>query len=300
MKALKVDNVVKKYKDVVAVNNLNFTLEKGEILGFLGPNGAGKSSTMRMIMNITMPDSGKVEVFGESFKDEFRDRIGYLPEERGLYQNMKVLEHLIFLGQMKGMTKNAAKESSLKWLEKVGMLDRKDSRVSELSKGMAQKIQFVGTILHDPELIIMDEPFSGLDPVNTKFLKDILIGMKNNGKSIILSTHLMENAEKLCSSIFLINKGKQVLFGDLAAIRREYSVNSVIVSFEGDASIIENLDLVESVNSYSNHCEVTLRDGFTSKDLFRRLADENLTIDYFKATDASLNDIFLKVVENNG
>ncbi|PLX16941.1 MAG: hypothetical protein C0601_08885 [Candidatus Muiribacterium halophilum] len=198
MEVLKVDDIVKKYKDVVAVDNLRFSLKKGEILGFLGPNGAGKSSTMRMIMNITMPDKGKIDLFGEGFKDEFRDKIGYLPEERGLYQNMKVLEHLIFLGQMKGMSNSEAKSSSLYWLEKVNMIDRKDSRVGELSKGMAQKIQFIGTILHDPELIIMDEPFSGLDPVNTKFLKDILIDMKNKDKAIILSTHLMENAEKLC------------------------------------------------------------------------------------------------------
>ncbi|MFW5781865.1 MAG: ABC transporter ATP-binding protein [Candidatus Muiribacteriaceae bacterium] len=296
MIVLQVDKVNKYYGDFRAVNDVSFSVESGKIFGLIGPNGAGKSSTMRMLMNITVPDSGEIRLFSEKWDDSMKDRIGYLPEERGLYPKMKVLDQLQFLGEMKGMSGRDAKQSAVKWLERLELTEWSGKATNELSKGMAQKIQFIGTIIHDPELIIMDEPFSGLDPVNARFLKDTLLNLKDEGKAIILSTHLMENAEKLCEDICMINKGKVVLSGKLAAIRKEYSHNSVLLSYEGDGSVIRGFECVEQVNDFGNYMQIRLKDGCEKHTLFRELADSELRVSKFEATDTSLEDIFINIV----
>jgi ABC-2 type transport system ATP-binding protein len=229
LEALSVSKICKNYEDFKAVDLVSFSIAQGSLFGLLGPNGAGKTTTMRMIMNIIIPDSGKISIHGKPFSEEMKDRIGYLPEERGLYPKMKLLSHLQFLGEMKGMSGPEARRISEKWLERFELTKWTNNKVQDLSKGMQQKVQFIGTIMHSPDLLIFDEPFSGLDPLNTKILIDILLELKNQGKTIILSTHLMDQAEKLCDTICLINRGKVVLFGEIQNIKQDYSQNAVLL-----------------------------------------------------------------------
>ena len=300
MQALKVESVSKTYDSFKAVDKISFSIEEGRMFGLLGPNGAGKTTTMRMIMNIIIPDSGKIFLFDETFKEEHKDIIGYLPEERGLYPKMKLIDHLQFFGEMKGLSSAQSKKLALEWLEKFGLMEWEKKKVNELSKGMQQKVQFIGTIMHSPKLLILDEPFSGLDPINTKFLKDILIQLKREGKTIILSTHLMDQAEKLCDDICLINRGKVVLQGNLQEKKKEYGHNSVILEYSGDGAFIGSLPTVKKVDDYGNYMEVQLQDDSSPNQLFQALAEKKLDVQKFEAAETTLNEIFIEIVGGKG
>lgn len=298
MQALQIEHISKSFNQFKAVDDVSFSLDEGKMFALLGPNGAGKTTTMRMIMNIIVPDAGSIRIFGEPFQESHKNLLGYLPEERGLYPKMKVLDHLQFLGEMKGLRAAEAKKLAREWLERFDLAERAQKKVMELSKGLQQKVQFIATVLHSPRLLIVDEPFSGLDPVNTKFMKDVLLEMKKEGKTIILSTHMMEQAEKLCDEICLINKGRAVLQGNLDEIKQAYSQNSVTVEYRGNAAAVQALPLVASLNDYGNYMEIRLRDGARPGELFRLLADSELEIQRFEAAKTSLNEIFIQAVKD--
>ncbi|MCD6379379.1 ATP-binding cassette domain-containing protein [bacterium] len=274
-------------------------IEPGGIYGLLGPNGAGKSTTIRMIMGIIQPDDGEIMLFDEPFNEKAKEKIGYLPEERGLYRRMKVLDHLVFLGEIKGIKADVARKRAMEWLERVDLKDWADKNVDALSKGMQQKVQFISTILHDPELVILDEPFTGLDPINTQFLKDIVVDMKDHGKTIILSTHLMDQVEKLCEKICLINKGKKVLEGNLSDIKLDFSRNVISLGFSGDISALENHPEVEKVRSFGQDISITIKEG-ADTDSILRTAIDNGKVDRFEIGEMSLHDIFIAKVKEEG
>ncbi len=261
----------------------------------LGPNGAGKTSTIRMMIGITMPDAGTINVFGQPFDRKCLEKIGYLPEERGLYKKMKVLDHLIFLGELHGMAAAAGRQKAVAWCERLEISDWLLKKVEELSKGMQQKIQFAATLLHDPDFIIMDEPFGGLDPVNATLLKDVLLELKKQGKTILFSTHRMDQVEKLCDSICLINRGKSVLQGDLKQIKAQYGKNNVQIEYEGDGNFLERSNLVAAYNNYGNYVEVRLAPGADPQQLLRAVAERS-RVSKFELMEPSLEEIFIETV----
>jgi len=292
---VELDGVRKCYDEFVAVADLTLSIRPGGIYGLLGPNGAGKTSTIRMIMGITVPDAGQITVFGEPLIRAHMDQFGYLPEERGLYRKMKVLDHLIFLGQLKGLSSTEATKRANSWCERFELTSWTGKKVEELSKGMQQKVQFIGAVLHDPRLIIMDEPFTGLDPANAVVLKDVLLEMAKSGKTILLSTHRMDQVERLCQSICLINHGRAVLEGDLSQIKARYGRHNVQIKYDGDARFLQETRLVQSFNDYGNYVEVRLAPGADSQDLLR-LASANARLDKFEVMEPSLEEIFIDVV----
>jgi ABC-2 type transport system ATP-binding protein len=292
---VELSSVRKTYHDFVAVNDLSLRIRPGGIYGLLGPNGAGKTSTIRMIIGIIVPDSGQISVFGEPLTRAHRDQFGYLPEERGLYRKMKVLDHLILLGRLKGLSSADAFTKANGWCERFELTAWTGKKIEELSKGMQQKVQFIGAILHDPNLIVMDEPFSGLDPANALALKDILLELAKSGKTILLSTHRMDQAERLCQSICLINHGRAVLEGDLNEIKARYGRHNVQIKYDGDASFLEEPSLVYSFNDYGNYVEVRLAPGSDPQDLLR-LAASKAKLSKFELMEPSLEDIFIDVV----
>ena len=287
----------KTYDQFVAVDHLSFNIRQGSVYGLLGPNGAGKTSSIRMMIGITMPDAGEVWLFGEKFHRRQLHRIGYLPEERGLYKKMKVLDHLVFLGRLHALSEQEARKRSLAWCERLQLSDWTQKKVEELSKGMQQKIQFIAALLHDPDLIIMDEPFAGLDPANAVMLKDVLLEMKKAGKTVLFSTHRMDQVERLCDSICLIDHGRVVLEGDLAKIKASYGKNHVQMQYEGDPAL-EGSDLVQSFNNYGNYVEVRLKPGADAQELLR-LASDRARITRFELLEPSLEEIFIDVVGKN-
>ncbi len=288
-------NVRKCYGDFVAVDDLSLSIPPGIIYGLLGPNGAGKTSTLRMIIGIIVPDSGQVTVFGEPLRGAHKDRFGYLPEERGLYKKMKVLEHLIFLAQLKGLSGAEALRRANAWCERFDLSAWTGKKVEELSKGMQQKVQFIGGILHDPELIVMDEPFSGLDPASTVVLKDVLLELAKKGKTILLSTHGMDQAERLCHSICLVNHGRAVLEGDLSQIKASYGNCNVQIRYDGDARFLQESRLVQSFNDYGNYVEVRLAAGADAQELLQ-LASAGARLSKFEVMEPSLEEIFIAAV----
>src|SRR5579859_6329772 len=258
MPTIELNQVRKCYDQFVAVNDISFTIEQGAVFGLLGPNGAGKTSTIRMMIGITAPDSGTIQLFGKPFDRKSLQRVGYLPEERGLYKKMKVLDQLIFLGELHGMAAAAARQQAVAWCRRLEIDAWMQKKVEELSKGMQQKIQFIAALLHDPDFIIMDEPFFGLDPVNATLLKDVLLDLKKKGKTILFSTHRMDQVEKLCDSICLVNKGAAVLEGKMREIKSRYERNRVIVEFSGDASFLKSPEIAEAKN-FSGHAEIRMQ-----------------------------------------
>jgi ABC-2 type transport system ATP-binding protein len=288
-------NIRKSYGDFVAVDGISLSIKSGGIYGLLGPNGAGKTSTIRMIIGMIVPDSGQVFVFGQPLSRAHMDRFGYLPEERGLYKKMKVLEHLIFFGQLKGLTAGEASSRAQRWCERFELTAWTDKKVEELSKGMQQKVQFIGGILHDPQLIIMDEPFSGLDPSNAVALKDTMLELAKNGKTILFSTHRMDSAERLCHSICLIDHGRVVLDGDLSEIKAQYGKRNVQIKYEGDARFLEERSLVQSFNDYGNYVEVRLAPTADPQELLRR-ASSMARLTKFELMEPSLEEIFIDKV----
>jgi len=293
--AVALTDIRKKYDEFVAVDDLSFLIPAGTVYGLLGPNGAGKTSTLRMMIGITLPDSGVISVFGEPFRRAHTDQMGYLPEERGLYRKMKVLDHLVFFAELKGLPGHEATKRALHWCERLELSAWTGKKVEELSKGMQQKVQFIGALLHDPELVIMDEPFSGLDPSNATALKDVLLELKKAGKTILLSTHRMDQAERLCDSICLINHGRALLEGDLSKIKAGFGLRNVQIKYEGDSRFLQERRLVQSFNDYGNYVEVRLAPGADAQELLR-LAAAGARLSRFELVEPSLEEIFLDAV----
>jgi ABC-2 type transport system ATP-binding protein len=295
MQSIELQRVRKSYDKFVAVKDLSLTIEQGSIFGLLGPNGAGKTSTIRMMIGITAPDSGEVRMFGEPFRREHLKRIGYLPETSGLYKKMKVSEQLILFGKLHGLTTADAAQRARRWCEKMEIADAMEKKAEELSKGMQQKMQFIATLLHDPDFLIMDEPFSGLDPVNAALLKDVLLELNKQGRTILFSTHRMDQVEKLCDSICLINRGEAVLEGKLKEIKGRYGKSNVQIEYEGDDDFLRGNGLVQSFNNYGNYVEVRMAPGADSQSLLR-LATERSRVNKFELVEPSLEAIFIDVV----
>jgi len=294
--ALIIEGVSKSFGDVRAVENLSARLPAGSIYGFLGPNGAGKTTTIRMIMNIILPDSGNIRILGESSIDRARDRIGYMPEERGLYRKMTVRKVLAYLGSLKSMRRDELSREITRWLEEVGLADWVGKKVEELSRGMQQKLQFVATLINDPELLILDEPFSGLDPINLDILKEIMLKLRESGRTVIFSTHMMEQAEKLCDFILLINKGEKVIDGTLESIRKQYKSNVVTVESEGEARIIEELPMVTGTRTEGGRLEVALKENCDTQEFLQALVAK-ARVRAFEVKVPSLHEIFVNLVK---
>lgn len=293
---LALERVTKSFGEFTAVKDLSLTVRAGRIFGLLGPNGAGKTTTIRMIVNITAPDSGTIELFGEQINPVLQDRIGYLPEERGLYKKMKIGEQLKFFGELKNVKGREADARIDRWLTRLKLTEWKNKKAMELSKGMQQKIQFISAVMHEPDLLILDEPFSGLDPVNVELLKDIVLELKAAGKTIIFSTHQMELAEEICDDICLINHSRKVLDGRLREIKKSFGRNSVSLRFEGSGSVLNDHTLVAKVEHHSDEVEVLLAEKAGAQDLLNRMIAEGARILKFELIEPSLHDIFIEKV----
>lgn len=295
MNALEVKNLTKTFDGITAVDNVSFNVPEGSIFGLIGRNGAGKTTTIRMMMNIYLPDSGDVILRGAKVGQEFKNKVGYLPEERGLYKKMKVLDTLLFFAEIKGKIGKDVEKNALNYLERFDLLNRKDSKLEDLSKGNQQKVQFISTILHEPEFIILDEPFSGLDPINTNLLREIIVEQKQKGKVIILSTHLMDFAEKMCDHIAMIDHGKIILNGKLTEIKEKYAQKNISLTYSGDLSFLSNNNLVESVSDYGNTVGIKVKDSSNIQTLLKLLIDNNVTVKNFSANEISLQEIFVEL-----
>ena len=294
-RAIAVQNVTKSYGDFVAVKDLSFEVQRGEIFAMLGPNGAGKTTTIRMILDILKPDTGRIEVLGAPINDATKERIGYLPEERGLYRNVPVLEVLVYLGRLKGMSRPDAARRAKELLELVDLGENIHSKVSELSKGMQQKVQLIATLLHKPDLVIIDEPFSGLDPVNTRLIKDLLYEMNREGVSIVMSTHQMQQIEEMANRLLMVDKGKSVLYGDVQEVRQRFATNAVVVEGEGDWAALRGVSAVEPGE---NGREVLLRlaEHVTPDDVMSALAaGTDYHVRRFELAVPRLDEIFIQV-----
>jgi ABC-2 type transport system ATP-binding protein len=295
MPIVELQHVRKAYDTKIAVADLSFQIEPGSMFGLLGPNGSGKTSTIRMMIGMTVPDSGTVKLFDQPFQRDLLTRVGYLPEERGLYKKMKVIDQLIFLGELHGLDAATAGKRAYAWCERMEITEAIEKKTEELSKGMQQKIQFIAALLHDPDLIIMDEPFSGLDPVNATLLQDTLVDLRNQGRSILFSTHRMDQVEKLCDAIALINRGNLVLSGGMREIKSRYPRNRVQVIFDGDARFLEHPS-VESAKNYSGHAEIKLHDDASAQHLLAAAIENGTQINHFEVMEPTLEEIFIEAV----
>jgi ABC-2 type transport system ATP-binding protein len=296
---ISVSHIRKSYGEFQAVKDLDFEVRGGEVFAMLGPNGAGKSTTLRMILDILRPDSGTIAVFGGPIDAARKDRIGYLPEERGLYRSAKVLDMMVYLGVLKGMTRDAARARSISLLDELGLAENAKQKVSELSKGMQQKVQFAVTILHNPDLIIIDEPFSGLDPVNTMVIKDLLMGFRNRGGAVVMSTHQMYHVEEMADRLLMINRGAQALYGPVDDVRNRYALNAVLVDGVGDWSTLAGVQKVEPAGEGQVGSLLYLKSGTTSAALLSEIAARpDLSVRRFELAVPSLNEIFIRVVED--
>ena len=296
MLAAEVNHIFKSYADKAVVNDLSFSVARGEIFGLNGPNGAGKTTTIRMMMDIIKPDSGDVTMLDEKLSEASKNRLGYLPEERGLYRKLTTIDSIIYLASLKGMDRHSAEEKANELLNQTGMLPHKRKKIEELSQGMGQIIQFIVTIIHDPELVILDEPFAGLDPVNTELLKGMFVDLRNQGKAVILSTHRMNEVEELCDRILMINNGRAVLYGDLTEIKSRYRSNSVILDFEGELGEVPG---VTGKRTHKGYVELVLDGNTTPQQVLERLVSTGIVINRFEVATPPLNEIFLKVVGKN-
>jgi ABC-2 type transport system ATP-binding protein len=295
---VELNHVRKVYDTKVAVADLSFAIEPGTMFGLLGPNGSGKTSSIRMMIGITVPDSGTVSLFGQPFRRSVLARVGYLPEERGLYKKMNVLDQLVFLGRLHYITAAQATERARTWCERLQITEALGKKTEDLSKGMQQKIQFIAALLHDPELIIMDEPFSGLDPVNATLLMDTLVDLRRAGKAVLFSTHRMDQVEKLCDNIALIHRGHLVLSGSMSQIKSSYPRNRVHISFEGGDGFLEHPS-VESLKRYPGQADIKLRPSATLADDAQALLASALQyarVTQFQVTEPTLEEIFIEKV----
>ena len=292
---LSVKDVVKTFGDVRAVDGVSFNVRRGTITGLLGRNGAGKTTTIRMITGIFMPDAGTIDWLESSEGITFRDRIGYLPEERGLYKQMKIVEHLLFLAEIKGKRGADVRSSIDRWLERFELTDKRDAKIEELSKGNQQKVQLIGTLLHDPELIILDEPQSGLDPVNMVLVRNLLRDLKAEGRTILLSTHMMAEAERMADEIILIHRGRVVLEGAIKEVRASFGQNTLHIDYEGDGTFLRELPTVKRAAIVNNAAELTLSDGADPQKILEATLGR-LRIRRFELANPSLEEIFIEKV----
>jgi len=296
---VELDRVSKSFGDFTAVRELSLTVRAGRVFGLLGPNGAGKTTTIRMIVNITAPDTGTIKLFGGKINPEVQNRIGYLPEERGLYRRMKIADQLRFFAELKNVRGKDVDQKIDEWLARVKLPEWKYKRSMELSKGMQQKVQFITAVLHDPDLLILDEPFSGLDPINTEVLKEIVLDLKRAGKTIIFSTHQMEVAEKICDDICLLNRSEKVLDGSLREIKSSFGRNAIAVRATGGDGVLDDPALVSKLVRHADETQALLAPGADAQVLLKRLINSGATIEKFEMVEPSLNDIFItKVTEH--
>ncbi len=293
MNVLEVRELVKRFNGITAVDRASFQVPQNSVFGLIGRNGAGKTTTIRMMLNIYLPDSGEVLFNGSKIGQNFKDSVGYLPEERGLYKKMKVIDMLLFLSELKGKKGREIEKSANEYLERFDLVDRKNSKVEDLSKGNQQKVQFIGTILHDPDFLIFDEPFSGLDPINTNLLKEIILEKKEKGKVIIFSTHLMEFAEKMCDHIAMIDHGKIILNGSLAEIKKKYANRNVSINYEGDISFLKGNPIIESIEDFGNTTGIRVKEVNHIQELLKLLVKNNVIVKKFNADEISLHEIFV-------
>jgi ABC-2 type transport system ATP-binding protein len=298
MNIISVEGISKKFGDTQAVDDLTFEVRPGEIFGLLGPNGAGKTTTIRMILDIFKADSGEISVLGGEMSEEKKSRIGYLPEERGLYQDIPLERCLIFLASLKGMEESKAHEALEGYLKQFDLLAHRNSKVKELSKGMQQKAQLIATLIHDPELVIIDEPFTALDPVNTEMVKDLLEQKRDEGKAIIMSTHQMNQVEELCDRILLIDHGKRVLYGTLQDIQNNFSSKDIMVTPLG--ALPETIDGVREIRRQNGRFRLVLEDDAAPNTILKNLINQGVELNEFEIAVPPLNEIFIKVVQKQG
>ena len=296
MEAVSAEHVTKRFDTVVAVSGLSLEIKQGAVFGLLGPNGAGKTTSLRMIMHILVPDEGAIRVLGQPASARMQDLIGYLPEERGLYARMKVREVLVFLAALKGLSEAEASVRVREWLERLDLAAWSEKKINDLSKGMQQKAQFIAAVVHRPPLLILDEPFTGLDPVNATLIKDIMLELRQQGATIILSTHRMEQVEMMCDAICLINHGRSVLAGDLRAIKKSYGKNTARIEYNGDGSFLDLPDLVENLNHFGAVVEAKLRPGADPQEILRAAVQRGVRLSRFELVEPPLHDIFIEKV----
>jgi ABC-2 type transport system ATP-binding protein len=296
--AVLVDRVTKRFAGHTAVHELSLEVPRGGIFGLLGPNGAGKTTTIRMMLHVITPDEGTITLFGGGGTGrELAHRVGYLPEERGLYKKMRVLDHLIFLAEIRSLSRAEARKRSLRWLDRLGLHDWTNHKVEDLSKGMQQKVQFIGALLHEPELVILDEPFSGLDPVNSQVMKDVVVEIARSGRTVLFSTHIMEQAEKMCDRVAIIARGQKVLDGSLAEIKAGAGRRHIALAYHRDAAraarVLEDRRLVAKADDYGASAEVELAEGADPDDLLRSLVESGVGLSRFEIVEPSLQSIFI-------
>jgi ABC-2 type transport system ATP-binding protein len=292
MKAVEVNHLYKSYTGKKAVEDLSFSVDPGEILGLIGPNGAGKSSTIKIILDFMRPDSGEVRIFGQQMNEALKNQIGYLPEEKGLYKKLTAIDLILYFASLKGMDKSSSKEKADVLLRRTGMFESRKKKIKEMSKGMGQIIQFIVTIIHDPKLIIMDEPFSGLDPVNTELMKNIVADLRDEGKAIILSTHQMNQVEEICDRVLMVNDGSEVLYGSIEEVKARFKTHSVQVNVEGE---IGDLPGVIDKKYNKDSLELVLAADTTPQIILDRMRERGISINRFEVKTPSLNEIFLNI-----
>jgi len=292
---LRVEHLRKEYSTVVAVDDVSFALERGEIFGLLGPNGAGKTTTIRMILDVIKPDGGTISFDGGPFSEQIRNRVGYLPEERGLYRKSKLLDTILYFAGLRGMAHGEAKKEAIRWLERFGLADQTSRRIQELSRGNQQKVQFICSIIHWPDLVVLDEPFSGLDPVNQIVFKDVMRELKQQGRGIVFSTHQMDQAERLSDALCLIDRGKVVLAGTVREVKKRYGRNSLHLEFDGDGRFLPALPGVDRAILYENSAELDLGKGARIQNIVERI-NRNLELRKLELREPSLHSIFVQTV----
>ncbi len=295
---LEVKNLTKIFKDTVAVDNISFKIEPGKIFGLLGPNGAGKTTTIRTVLNIIKPSFGKILFDSKPTAKTFFNLTGYLPEERGLYKKGKVIDTIMYFAQLKNMERKTAYAEAHKWFKKMEIEKYEDKKIEELSKGNQQKVQFISAVIHNPKLLILDEPFSGFDPINQQLIKEVLLSFVISGKIIMLSTHQMDTAEKLCSDILLINNGKEVCSGNLSQIKKSYGTNFVKIEFDGDSSIISSHPSILHIDNYSNYAEIQLKEDALPYEFLRDIASK-INVTHFSIVEPTLNKIFIDSIKQS-
>jgi ABC-2 type transport system ATP-binding protein len=297
--ALVLRGVSKAFAGHVAVKDLSLEVPRGSVFGLLGPNGAGKTTTLRMVMDILGTDSGEIEILGRPADQAARDRIGYMPEERGLYPRMVLEEQLVFMAAIKGLGRRAATERLGPWLARLGLSDWRRRKTNELSKGMQQKAQFIATVLHDPELLIMDEPMSGLDPVGMNVMRDVMLDLRRRGATIVLSSHQMDTVERLCDRVALIHKGEKVLDGAVGEVKGRHGQNTLVLAFDGDGRFLGSLPGVARVSDFGQYVEIRMEDGADPQSILQAAA-ERVRVRRFEIVVPSLHDIFVETVTDPG
>ena len=295
--AIVLSNLRKSFGDFVAVQDISLRVPRGTIYGFLGPNGAGKTTTIRMMMSIFYPDSGAISILGEPNSERIKDRLGYLPEEKGLYKNMTALDLIAYFGRLKGLPKKDARDRAVALMNRYGLAEWINTKCKALSKGMGQKVQILATLIHDPELVILDEPFSGLDPVNVETVREAVLALKREGKTVVFSTHVMEQAEQICDAVVLINRGRVLLDGRIGDVKHSGG-RTVHLDYDGDGSVLRSLAGVERVNDAGKHAEFVLKEGTDPDDLLRQIVGK-VRVRSFDTREASLHEIFVRAVSGS-